>query len=652
VGVDLFGANALDQSQQKDLIRQLLANLISSYADEADIFTELIQNAHDAVTLRRAEEPGYSGTVTIVVGRRTSGDDYLYVQDDGVGMTQDVAEKVFIPGYTANKKRGHTVGYKGVGMSYVVAVSNHLSLKTVKAGQAFVRTVRWCNDWVQSAEKPDPAIGDSFEAPAYVQSIATGIAQGTGVFFAFHAGQKPKDLKSIVMTGGTPEEEIDRWAGFLCAQTAIGRADPAPLHGTQPIKVVLHLDLDNGSGVVREYARSSFNLSEKHLGYPFPNRVLKLGSDTQVIDNLPPGQQHAQHYRQNAAVFHEWKGSDLIDATKTLDEEEDALVRAHVDWVYGFLCYSTDVMAKVREKLGTRTSVIRWGARLAVDGVPQGRALDLKLTSNQGLDRQTHIVIGVKQLDLDTGRKMVSDEKLLSGINKLAARVVGELKDYRWALKNTDRGAADARIADWATSVDSRAGNSPIRLLFERDGLTSPLLVEPQEEQEVVALWTGLLTGGFLPGYQTRAISGHGQYDSLVSITSDAYAETGELHPILAAAAPKANAVVEFKLMFEMIVADFDNGLKKPSEIDLVVCWDCPKLALSRGNLKPVYTGQAEGERPIRGASYIWTDGNSTASFPVIALRNVIGELLKIRGEARGEALVQELGGRDSDQMI
>jgi hypothetical protein len=73
----------------------------------------------------------------------------LYVQDDG-GMEKAVAEKIFVPGYTANKRRGKTIGYRGVGMSYVVAVSNHLAMRTVRNGETSERTVRYCNDWTES----------------------------------------------------------------------------------------------------------------------------------------------------------------------------------------------------------------------------------------------------------------------------------------------------------------------------------------------------------------------------------------------------------------------------------------------------------------------------------------------------------------------
>ena len=73
-----FGmAHSTSPEEVQRFRKRELRNLLTSYADEADVFAEVIQNAWDAV--RSAVAQGlYSGTdsprITIVIGRRSGGD--------------------------------------------------------------------------------------------------------------------------------------------------------------------------------------------------------------------------------------------------------------------------------------------------------------------------------------------------------------------------------------------------------------------------------------------------------------------------------------------------------------------------------------------------------------------------------------------------
>ena len=106
MGVDIFGIGALDEVHQKELIRKHLLNLTTSYSDESDVFTEIIQNAVDAITSRDPLSRTEDGQLTIVIGRRKGHAHYLYVQDNGVGMTSQLVDKVFIPGFSFGKNHG------------------------------------------------------------------------------------------------------------------------------------------------------------------------------------------------------------------------------------------------------------------------------------------------------------------------------------------------------------------------------------------------------------------------------------------------------------------------------------------------------------------------------------------------------------------
>lgn len=646
MGAEIFGMGSLSEAHQKELIRKHLVNLTTSYSDESDIFTEIIQNAVDAITARgSATEPG---ELTIVIGRRKGNAHYLYVQDNGVGMNSQLVDKVFIPGFSSGKRQGQSIGYKGVGMSYVVAVSDHMAIRSVTAEGAAERTILHTSDWVTDSEKPEPTVDEEFQAPDRIKDLARAIGNGTGVYFSFHQGSDPRSLDNLVYVTDGIEKELRHWAAFLCAKTALGVTSPPT---SMPMNVRMILDHGNDEVAEALFTREYFDIDEGKLGYPFPEKVFRVGVDTDVIDRTPVAQHQTKHARRQQAVFHEWPGALLVGEMDNLDADEKTLLLTHLDWVKGYLSYSTDVLKQVRQGLGSRKPVVRYGARLSVDGAPQGRPLELALTSDQGLDRQTHIVLGFSDLELDTGRKFVSDEKILAAINKLTQRVVTELKNYRWALKIKDKQPIESDLTAWRNSVAGRAGNSNIPELFDSLHAVAPSKVDPDLEQEVIALWTALLTTGTLPGFAMKAISGFNRYDALIDIRDEAMASSGSLAAVSPDFPGKVDAVLEFKWSFDDLIVDFENKIKIPSEIDLVVCWDCPDLNLRLGSLAPTY-GTWAHERPFRATSYTWSDDTNSVHIKVIALRNVVAELLNERGSGAGKASLQVLQNRDAAKLV
>lgn len=642
----IFGVGSLDAAVQSELIRKHLLNLTTSYADESDVFTELIQNAVDAVNSIDPIVETAPQSVTIVVGRRKDNAHYVYVQDTGTGMTAEVVDKVFIPGFSLGKKPGHSIGYKGVGMSYVVAVSDQLSVRTVTATGAVERTIRHTYDWVTDSEKPEPEVIDEFQVPDLVAEVAGAIDRGTGVYFSFHPGSNPKSLDGVVVVTEGLEKELLGWAGFLAARTPVGITSPGPT----PISIRLVVDRGDGQIIEKTFTRSGWAPTEGSIGYPFPHEVFKVGSDTAAIDSTSQAQMSVRHARKHQAVFHRWSGTELI-AELDLDEEEEALLMTSLQWVYGYFGYSTDVLKTVRQEMGTRAQVIRYGARLSVDGVPQGRPLELALTSDQGLERQTHIMLGFDELQLDTGRKFISNEKIMVAINKVTQRVVTKLKDYRWALKIKDRAPVASDLAAWIGSITARAGNSIVPRVFESLNTQPPSRVDPDNEQELIAIWTALATSGALPGYAMKAMSGFARYDALVDVGAAAVAYDGWLHPVSTDASLAQNAVLEFKVSFDDLIDDFEKKIKIPSEIDLVVCWDCPELSLRIGSLEPTY-GTWSHARPLRGVTYVWSDDAGATKIKVIALKNVLAELLVLQDDPIGTPVLQTLQNRDTEKLL
>lgn len=656
--LDIFGTKFISEEDRVDTLRRQLLNLVTSYSDEADVFTELIQNAVDALQAKsfsRDEAP----ELLIVIGRRSNEPHYVYVEDNGSGMSPEVASQLCVPGFSRNKTRGRTIGYKGVGASYVAAVSTWFALwSRSDTGATTERTIRHAFDWIVDSDAPAPTVTTEFEAPEVVRKLASKDGSGTGVLYQFHSGHKPTSLDNMVLVGAGAEKELTYWAAFLAARTPVGEAlrkGDSPRIPNCSIKLVL--DRGEDSQVEATFTRDWFMSDYNQLGYPFPDLVYRVSKDIQEIEeDLHKTVARAEfHLSKYASVHHRWTGSELVqEMGDVLDDEEQALL-SHLDWVYGYLCYSTDVLKEVNKTLGSRTSLIRWGAKLIVEGVPQGRPLDLALTSDQGLDRQTHIALGFDQLELDTGRKFISDEKVLSAVAKVNQRVVTKLKTFRPYLKRKLRPEVASEIDKWITATSARRGNSIVPALLHYSKLGSALMVDPGSENDVIALWGGLVAGGAVPGFNTITHSGINRYDALFDLTQEALtgdAEVDKLAPVSSDIAPKKNAVLEFKLDFVDLIRDFESGDKIPSEIDLVVCWSSSDLNLRRGTLTPVYGPEWRHSRPARGVSYIWRDDAGDVEIMVIALANLAAELLTYEGDDQGKIRLADLEARDKRFLV
>lgn len=656
--MDVFGIDDVELVDRTEVARRNLKNLLTSYADEADVFTESLQNAVDAITSAKSEgmyRDGELPRITVVLGRPIDRQHYIYVADNGVGMSSEVAKRITVPGFSHGKAKGKSVGYKGVGASYFFAATNKAAIRSVSLdGELTEYTVYNSHNWIRNEGERRPEIKPIFDIPKSIAALVD-TKRGTETYFQFHDSMRPATLNNIVVIGGGAESELKNWMSFLCAKTPIGSVlDRSDLNA----EIVICLDRGDGDVIQQKWRSGTYSFDNRTTGYPFPHLVLNTAKNTSEIDKTEVHRKHI-HAGKHAAVYKVWSADAIIQDTASLEQDEISKLQEHLDGVYGYFCYSTDVLKVINSRLGSRASLIRHGIRIASDGVAQGRNVDLSLTSSQGLDRQTHIVLMFRNLELDTGRKISADEVIGSAISKLGRRVVDVMKDYRWAMKKKDRPDVQSDLAAWRRDVDVRHQTALTPLVFP-NGSKSPLLVDPSNEQEVIALFSALVTADKIRSIDIAAISGFERYDCLANV-SDLGDKIRDPEDPLAVRVHNATPtgeklVIEFKYSFDELLQDFSEKKKNPAEIDVLVCWSVPQLSVERGRFQPCY-GQWRDYRALHSASYIWTDENETSSFAVISLKNVIAEILahqEIRAEkdGQGRALISRLEQHDSDHLV
>ena len=124
--LDVFGLNAEMSAEENRLIKKRdLRNLLTSYADEADVFTEIVQNAVDAIRIAKdtrlydTKEP----KITIYIGRRESESHYFAVQDNGIGMSREVVRWTRLMRQFGGLAKVDRVGFYAANCSVICAVA-------------------------------------------------------------------------------------------------------------------------------------------------------------------------------------------------------------------------------------------------------------------------------------------------------------------------------------------------------------------------------------------------------------------------------------------------------------------------------------------------------------------------------------------------
>ena len=659
--IDLFGMEPnMSPEELLSLRKRELRNLLTSYADEADVFAEIIQNAFDAIATahnRRMYHQSSPARLDIVIGRRSGDPHYLLVCDNGVGMSPDIAKRFTAPGYTREKALGRTIGYKGVGASFFFAASNNAAFQTQdSAGKNTAATVRDSFRWIMSNNEPPPAITFEFVCPKNARPLLP-VSRGTAVYYEFHAGWKPKTLSHIVAVNDDPVRELRHWAPYLCAKTALGQADP---EYEIPLAVWLHLDRGDQLHST-EWSLGTFNVDDRQLGYPYPWTVLKVHKNITAIDATPQAQRFVRHKGRHQALRLRWSGEKIL-ALRGFgwSEDEEDLVQEHLAFLDVFFAYSTDIMDEVHRRTGARSKVLRYGIRMVWDGIPQGRIVDFDLTRHQGLARQAHAVVGFQGLELDTGRKIPANEVVMEVVRKITVRAMSHLTDYRWALKKKARPDPSPDLERWRNDTKERITRSIVRDYFEVLDRKAPITVDPDTEQDVIALFSALLARRALRGYEMVALSGFNQYDGLIHILTDSDDVKDDTDVFSIRNHEEARGgdyrVLEFKLQFESLLDDFASRKKRPQDIDLLVCWTLPEMNVDRGRLSYTY-GSRNDFRQTYGMTHLWVDDGGTNSIPIICLKHFMTEALKRleieKGKlGRGVASFAELETREREASI
>ena len=207
-----------------------IRNILKSYVGFFDPFSELIQNAMDAVDERalRLKEPSYQRHIWIEINLQTNS---FSVTDNGIGFAKEQFESFLAPNVTF-KSGADTRGKKGVGATYLAYGLNSLQLGTKTPEYTVVADFDGGRRWID--DTTGTAIGPVANDAAPRQDAFSSIDRGSTFSIRFVGENiRPRNLAWI---GATTARQ---WAAILQIKTPLGHVSIA-----EPVEIKpIHFDI-------------------------------------------------------------------------------------------------------------------------------------------------------------------------------------------------------------------------------------------------------------------------------------------------------------------------------------------------------------------------------------------------------------------------
>jgi hypothetical protein len=614
--------------------RRIVHNILKSYTGFFDLFSEMLQNALDAVE-QRAKTAGsaYKPRIWIRIDIPTGS---VKVVDNGVGMDEQEFKLCLRPNVSF-KTQADLRGHKGVGATFLAYGFSYIRLESKHKGSELAAILRQGRQWAedQSGSMPRPR----FEAAPFKVAELANEDSGTSVeiIVGKAPGERPKNLSWI------SAQNANQWRDVLRIKTPLGGVYLQTAKFSPEVEIqVKSIDGQTTSTTVSKpeyyYPHELPNLS-KVQGLRDINKALTaIAGDPNTKFNKV-----ASEFKRLDCVWDIWGKDELLDEQgyfeSALDEEQKTLIERHSVTIYACFLTSAKLWGDFNDnvlRLRAGMKIIQGGLQIASDYMVQGDLQIIPLTSTIGYQANSHVLVHFVDGNPDMGRKVFQPE-LKKLAEDLAVRSVNTMKKFLQHMR-PDTGAGpitpDKELYEWKKAQEGYRDHNP--LAFEKNGTSIALLSKPQQEQDVVALMHELIGIGVLRGFRFFATSLSDRYDSLVQLdypdpSFHFNQETERLGISHAYSVPLVSEpkVLEYKYSFESLVGEFENEEKFAKHIDLVVCWTVGKKFKERFYLRSLLVGDEGADRSIYGSTHqAFAVGSShQPSFEVVVLEDLINWL-------------------------
>lgn len=614
----LMFKNTLINEAALAAVRRELENIMSSYVGWFDPFSELIQNALDAVEARALFEER-AGTADIyvpkIVVKIDNDANTLTVVDNGVGLSESEFEQFLAPSFSFKKIENGTRGHKGVGATYVAYGFNLMRISTKSPGFERSGRIVGARDWLRgSGSTENPNVEPDSEAPP---AEFSALDRGTSMTVRFDETTTPGKLSWL------KADTAATWSKILSIKTGIGS-----VRRDEKKTIQVHV-LTNGTTTTLTDTGTSYLWLHDSAAKSARLREIDAKAD-EYYTLHGVGKKLPDKFNKLDFIFDSWTTAELEELMgKSLDDEDRAVIAEYTPTVAVEFGYTAKFWTNFNRDLGIRVgqTVLTSGIQMAANNMPQGETIQIPLIRNIGRQNQLHFLFHFDNYTPDLGRKGFHRE--LTEFAKKVARAIAEgpLSKRRGQLKANTGAAPDlARelaISEWKDKLIKHEAESPLSLtsphFFEPTKSVS-ITSEPTREQDVIALFHELIAGGVVRGLSVMSTNEHNTYDGLFKITfahdRKIYTYDLTINPlgvgedVLDALHGKTTPprVLEYKFSLDGLIEDFENNEKNINDIDLCIAWDTGALYESRYAITSLLVPENADQRQYHGVTHILQD--------------------------------------------
>jgi hypothetical protein len=590
-----------------------IKNILKSYTGWFDPFSELIQNALDALDNRR-EKLGDNFEPTIWIDLDLS-KNTLRVTDNGIGFSVDQLYHFLKPSISF-KTSGTRRGNKGVGATYLAYGFNHLEIGTKQGEFSFYGIMQNGREWTDDDNNTTPR--PKIKETKFPKELFERFDQGSTFSLHFEGKSiRPGNLNWLQV------KDAQGWSKILRLTTPLGGIY---LQNEVP-KTRCYITVTNNDNNKTTEDLKTCEFLYPHIAFQSArltdikrkqSDLLERGKDT--FRDLPASMRNLNGY------YEIWNTSEIGDRNRlniSLSEEERNLVKSYQVTVYGYFSFSTQAwdhynyqILKLRHG---SSGVLKGGLHIATRNMPQGDAITIPLTSSIGYQKTSFVIVHFDSAEPDLGRKGFQPE-VVDLSKKLAVSVVNYLKKWHTLLKIDSGSGLDFEsgrlVHDWISKHEEHQNLHPLEILNPNFFLPMKeisLLSEPLSEQDVIVLFSQLIAGGVIRGIKILGTHQSLPYDSVCRIVINEPKENHIYHPTLNPLGidslnlkilTSKPFVLEYKLNMDALLDEFDKEEKSEKDINIVVCWTAGQKWRERYMIQPLLHPDYLDYRVFHGATH------------------------------------------------
>ncbi len=393
--------NPLDNDNNADVDivsaarKRQIKNILKSYFGMYDSFSELIQNAMDAVDKRENElkEDGYEKKLWLIIDLAENS---FTVIDNGIAFNEKEFKSFLAPNISFKSEDGSR-GNKGVGATYIAYGFDYLLFGTKGNNYEYIGEIIDGRKWVDDKEgvETSPVVNQISSDNPIFKLLDRG-----SIFKVKFGGEKtrPKDLSWYSAT--TPEQ----WLYLLLLKTPLGSIN---LYASNQNDIQFELTVIKKDG--------EKNTKVGKAKYIYPHNIIKASVDLkdvlrtqqQLLDKGLDASKLPNKFSKLNGIY-EFFDTENLAQFKRNDTEFQKIISNYKVEAYGYFTYSTavwDTLNDSKAKLRKGFRVLRGGLQLANNNMIQGELITIPLTSNIGYQNQAHVIVHFTNADPDLGRK-------------------------------------------------------------------------------------------------------------------------------------------------------------------------------------------------------------------------------------------------------